>query len=95
MTLEEKIANADKVLLYYSTPWPVEYAIVEYGCRQGKPLKVAGYYIYGEDLKTGAGLKCWTYAPSTNFSVIEDSFKLEEEAKARMKELRRLRKEGK
>ena len=55
MTLEEKIANASKVDLYYKPPYEYRYAVVEYCCRKGRPLKVAEYYIYGEQL-TRSGL---------------------------------------
>lgn len=93
MTLEEKVANASKVDLYYKSPYDYRYAVVEYCCRKGKPLKVAEYYIYGEELKTGKPLICWSWMPSTNFNVVEDNFNTEEEAAIRMKELRRLRNE--
>ena len=93
MTLEEKIANASKVDLYYKPPYNYRYAVVEYCCRIGKPLKVAEYYIYGEELKTGKPLICWSGVDSTNFNVVEDNFNSEEEAAIRMKELRRLRNE--
>ena len=89
MTLEQKIQSADKVLAYYPGPYETKYAIIEYWARQGKPLKVASYYNYGEELKTGERLKCWHWLPSTNFSIIEDNFSTEEGAKVRMKELRR------
>lgn len=92
MTIEEKINKAERVLVYYPRPYEYRYAIVEYYCRQGKPLKVLEYYNYGEELKTGDLLKCWTHVASTNFSIVEDDFKTEDEAKQRMKELKELRK---
>lgn len=88
MTLEQKIQRADKVLAYYPGPYETKYAIIEYWARQGKPLKIASYYNYGEELKTGEPLKCWHYLPSTNFNIVEDNFKTEAEAIARMKELK-------
>lgn len=88
--LEGKIANADRVDLHYRPPYETKYAIVKYYCRQGKPLKVGGYYIYGEELKTGTPLICWNWLPSTNFNVVEDGFGSEAAAKQRLKELRRL-----
>lgn len=91
--LEAKIAAARKVLLYYDTPHNMKYAVVKYTCRKGQPLKVASYYVYGEDLKTGEPLVCWSWLPSTNFAVLEQDFNTEAEATARMKELRRLRSE--
>jgi hypothetical protein len=90
MTLEEKIANASKVDLYYKPPYETKYAVVEYCCRKGRPLKVAEYYIYGEELKTGKPLICWSWIDSTNFNIKEDNFSTQEEAILRMKELRRL-----
>ncbi len=92
MTLEQKIQRADKVLAYYPGPYETKYAIIEYWARQGKPLKVASYYNYGEELKTSEPLKCWHWMPSTNFTIIEDNFGTEEEATQRMKELRNIRK---
>jgi hypothetical protein len=89
MTLEEKIENASKVDLYYKPPYEYRYAVVEYCCRKGRPLKVAEYYIYGEELKTGKPLICWSWIDSTNFNVVENDFSTQEEAAARMKELRR------
>ena len=89
--LERKIAEADKVELYYRPPHDTKWAIVEYCFRKGRPLKVGQYYIYGEELKTGKPLVCWYWMDSCNFNVVEDGFSTEEEAKARMKELRRLR----
>ena len=89
--LEAKIAAADKVKLYYKPPYEYRYAVVEYGCRKGKPLKVASYYTYGEELKTGEPLICWSWLPSTNFAVLEKGFNTEEEATARMKELKEKR----
>lgn len=91
--LEAKIARATEVRAYYPGPYETKYAIIEYWARQGKPLKVASYYNYGEELKTGELLKCWHWLPSTNFNIVEDNFSTEEEAMARMKELRRLRNE--
>ncbi|MBQ9700351.1 MAG: hypothetical protein IJV71_06990 [Lachnospiraceae bacterium] len=88
MTLEEKLANAAKVEIHYKPPHETKYAVVRYYCRKGKPLKVASYFIYGEELKTGKPMVCWHWQPSTNFNVIEDGFDMEEEATARMKELR-------
>jgi hypothetical protein len=88
MTLEEKIANADRVEIHYKPPYETKYAIVKYYCRKGKPLKVASYYIYGEELKTGKPLICWHWQPSTNFTVVENNFTAEAEATTRMKELR-------
>ena len=90
--LELKIARAEKVNAYYPGPHETKYAIIEYWARQGHPLKVAAYYNYGEELKTGEPLKCWHYLPSTNFTIIEDNFGTEADATARMKELRMLRK---
>lgn len=95
MTIEEKVNKAERVLAYYPRPYEYYFAIVEYYCRQGKPLKVLEYYNYGEELKTGDLLKCWTNVTSTNFSIVEDGFKTEDEAKQRMNKLRILRKEGK
>jgi superfamily I DNA and/or RNA helicase len=92
MTLEEKIARAEKVNVYYPGPYETKYAIMEYWGQKGKPLKVAGYYVYGEELKAGKPLVCWYWQPSFNSTVLEDNFSTEEEAKARMKELRKLRK---
>jgi hypothetical protein len=93
MTLEQKIQRADKVLAYYPGPYETKYAIIEYWARAGKPLKVASYYIYGEELKTGNPLYCWHWQPSFNSTIIEDGFSTEEEAKTRMKELRAERKQ--
>lgn len=92
MTLEQKIQRADKVLAYYPGPHETKFAIIEYWARRGKPLDVAGYYIHGEDLKTGEPLKCWQWLPSTNFTIIEDNFTTTEEATVRMKQLRAERK---
>jgi hypothetical protein len=89
--LEAKIAVADKVELYYRPPYEYRYAVVKYTCRKGQPLKVASYYTYGEELKTGEPLICWSWLPSTNFAVLEDNFSTEEEATARMKELKLVR----
>ena len=93
MTIEQKISEAAKVEVHYKPPYTTKYAVVQYGCRKGKPLQVASYYIYGEELKTGKPLICWHWIASTNFSIIEDGFGSEEEATVRMKELRRLRNE--
>lgn len=84
----EKIENAREVKIHYSAPHEDKWAVVKYYCRKEKPLKVASYYVYGEELKTGKQLICWHWQPSTNFTVIEDGFGSEEEAIARMKELR-------
>lgn len=91
MTVEQKIQRADKVELHYKSPYEYRYAVVKYCCRKGQPLRVAEYYIYGEELKTGKPLICWSWIDSTNFNVVEDNFATEEEAKTRLKELRRLR----
>ena len=91
MELENKILNAERVDLHYRPPYETRFAIVEYYCRQGKPLKVASYYIYGEELKSGKPLICWNWLPSTNFSVVEDNIGFEEAAKLRLKELKELR----
>jgi hypothetical protein len=92
MTLEEKIQKARKVELHYDAPYEYKFAVVEYCCRQGKPLKVVSYYIYGEELKSGKLLRCWTWYPSTNWSVLEDNFATEAEAIVRMKEIKEARK---
>ena len=84
----KKIENAREVKIHYSGPHETKWAVVKYVCRQGKPLKVASYYIYGEELKSGKQLICWHWQPSTNFNVVEDGFDSEEEAITRMKELR-------
>ena len=84
----EKIKNAREVKIHYKGPHETKWAVVRYYCRKGKPLKVASYYIYGEELKSGKPLICWHWQPSTNFNVIEDDFATEEEAIARMKELK-------
>ena len=90
--LETKIANARKVEIYYNPPHEYRFAIVEYYARQGKPLKVESYYIYGEELKTGEKLVCWSGdILSTNFSIKEDGFTTHAEATARMKELKEAR----
>lgn len=86
--LEAKIAAARKVDIYYSTPHVIKYAVVRYTCRQRKPLKVASYYIYGEELKSGKPLICWHWLPSTNFCIVEDGFDSEEDAARRLKELK-------
>ena len=90
--VEEKILRAEKVNIYYPGPYETKWAIMEYWGQKGKPLKVASYYIYGEELKTGEPLYCWHWQPSFNSSVVEDGFDTEEEAKARLKELRAERK---
>ena len=84
----EKIENAREVKIYYRGPHETKWAVVRYYCQKGKPFKVASYYVYGEELLTGNKLICWHWQPSTNFNVIEDGFGTEEEATARMKELR-------
>jgi hypothetical protein len=84
----EKIENAREVKIHYSGPHEDKWAVVRYYCRKGKPFKVASYYVYGEELKTGKSLICWHWQPSTNFTVVEDEFGSEEEAVTRMKELR-------
>ncbi len=89
--LEDKIENADRVLIYYNPPFDYRYAVVKYTCQKGQPLKVASYYTYGEELKTGEPLVRWRWLPSTNFAVIEDNLSTEEEAKLRMKELKEAR----
>jgi hypothetical protein len=91
--LEAKIARATEVKVFYPGPYETKYAIIEYWARNGKPLKVASYYVYGEELKSGKPLICWHWLPSTNFNIIEDNFSTEEEAIIRLKELRRLRKD--
>lgn len=91
MTLEEKIQKAHKVELHYDAPYEYKFAVVEYYARQGKPLKVVSYYIYGEELKTGKPLRCWTGYPSTNWSVLEDDFATYAEAEVRMKEIKEAR----
>lgn len=91
--VEEKILRADKVNIYYPGPYETKYAVIQYWARVGKPLSVASYYIYGEELKTGEPIKCWHWLPSTNFSIIEEDFRSEEEAKARLKVLRAERKQ--
>lgn len=84
----EKIENAREVKIHYKGPHETKWAVVKYVCRKGKPLKVASYYIYGEELKSGNELRCWHWQPSINFNVVEDGFNTEEEAITRMKELR-------
>ena len=86
--LEEKIDKALSVKIHYKPPYEYKYAVVQYTCRAGKPLKVASYYTYGEELKTGEPLICWSWLPSTNFAVLEKDFNTEEAAIARMKELK-------
>ena len=91
-TFEEKYRRAKEINIIYSAPYETKYAVVEYFARKGKPLQVVQYHIYGEELKSGKELICWNWLPSTNFAVVEKSFKTEEEALARMKELRLERK---
>lgn len=86
--LEDKIENAIEVKIHYESPYKIRYAIVEYYARKNKPLKVVEYCIYGEELKTGKQLICWEWVSSTNFSVKENGFKTEAEAKARLKTLK-------
>lgn len=88
MELKDKIAKAERVDLHYRGPYETKYAIIEYYCRQGKPLKTASYYVYGEELKSGKPLICWNWVPSTNFVVVEDGFGSEEDAARRLKELK-------
>lgn len=83
-----KIENAREVEIHYKRPYQYRWAVIRYYCRKGKPIKTACYYIYGEKLKTGEPLRCWEYLSSTNFNIVEDGFATEEEAIARMKELR-------
>ena len=92
MTIEEKIKRATEVKAYYPGPYETKYAIIEYWARRGNPLKVASYYVYGEELKTGEPLYCWHWMPSTNFNIIEDNFSTESEATVRVKEIRLARK---
>ena len=94
-----KLSEADfeaarKIELHYDAPYEYKFAVVEYYARQGKPLKVVSYYIYGEELKTGRLLRCWTGYPSTNWSVLEDDFATYAEAEIRMKEIKEARKHG-
>lgn len=91
----EKIENAREVKIHYNSPYITKWAVVKYTCRKGKPLKVASYYIYGEELKTGKQLICWHWQPSTNFNVVEDGFETEEAAVAKMLELRSVKDEVK
>jgi hypothetical protein len=84
----EKIENAREVEIHYRRPYQYRWAVIRYVCRKNKPLKVASYYIYGEKLYTGEPLRCWEYLASTNFNIVADGFATEEEAIARMKELR-------
>lgn len=83
-----KLENAREIEVHYHLPHKTYWAVVRYYCRQGKPMKVARYYVYGEKLISSEQLRCWYYQPSTNFVVVEDGFGTEEEAIARMKELR-------
>ena len=92
LELEDKIAKADRVDLHYKSPYEYKYAVVEYACRQRRPLKVAEYYIYGEELKTGKPLICWSWIASSNFNVVEAGFDSEDAVKQRLKELRLERK---
>ena len=87
----EKIEPTRKIEIHYNPPHEYRFAVVEYSCRQGKPLMVANYYIYGEELKTGKLLRCWDYYPSTNWRILEDGFTTHAEATARMKELKEAR----
>jgi hypothetical protein len=84
----EKIENAREVEIHFKRPYQYRWAVIRYVCRKNKPLKVASYYIYGEKLYAGEPLRCWEYLASTNFNVVEDGFGTEEEAIARMKELK-------
>ena len=84
----EKIENAREVEVYYNLPFKNEWAIVKYYCRKGKPLKAVRYAIRGEKLIAGEPIRCFEYMASTNFVIVEDGFGTEEEAVARMKELR-------
>lgn len=86
--LEDTIENADKVEVHYKPPYKTKYAVVQYCCRKGKPLKVASYYVYGKELKTGTPLICWHWLPSINFNVVENNFDTEEEAMVKLKELK-------
>jgi len=86
--IEKKIESAERVDLHYRPPYETKFALVQYYCRQGKPLKVASYYIYGEELKSGKPLICWNWLPSTNFVIVEDGFGSEEPAACRLKELK-------
>lgn len=86
----KKIEKAKEVEIYYNGYCEDKWAVVRYYCRKGKPLKVAKYYIYGEKLIAGEPLRCWYYQPSTNFVIVEEGFDTEEEAIARMKELRNM-----
>lgn len=95
LTVEQlnKIENATKVKLHYPAPYETKYAVIEYYGRRGKPLKVASYYIYGEELKSGRPLVCWHWLPSMVFDVIADGFASQEEAELKLSELRRLKNE--
>ena len=84
----EKIENAREVEVYYKSPYKTEWAIVRYYCRKGKPVKVVRYAIRGEKLVAGEPIRCFEYMASTNFVIVESGFDTEEEAIARMKELR-------
>lgn len=89
--IEDKIAKAERVDVHYRGPYETKWAIVRYHWQQGKPLKVASYHTYGEELKSGNPLICWNWIPSTNFVVVEDGFRSEDAAKQRLKELRRIK----
>ena len=86
--LEDTIENAAKVEVHYKPPHKTKYAVIEYSTWKNKPRKVASYYIYGEELKTGKPLVCWHWQASMMFNVIEDDFDTEEEATTRLKELK-------
>ena len=90
LTVEQlnKIENATKVKLHYPAPYETKYAVIEYYARKGKPRKVASYYIYGEELKSGRPLVCWHWLPSMVFDVVEDGFSTETEAINRLKEIK-------
>jgi hypothetical protein len=93
LELIDKIERATEVKAHYPGPYETKWAITEYWGQKGKPLKVASYYVYGEELKTGEPLVCWHWLPSFNFTVIEDDFATEEEAKQRLMVLRAERKQ--
>jgi hypothetical protein len=86
--LEDKIENAHRVEIHFEPPFETKYAIVKYYARQGKPLKVVKYYIYGEELKTGKQLICYEYLSSTNFLVKENNFNTKAEAENKLEELK-------
>lgn len=83
--------RASRLRLHFREPQDTRFAVVEYSCQRGKPLKVASYYTYGIDIKTGEDLICWHWLPSTNFRVLEDGFTSKEDADKRLKELREKR----